>query len=197
MIKKVLKIVGALIAALVVSFVLADAGLVWGIAHSQPEIKHSDAVIVLGAAINTPALHNRTIEGLQLYEQGKADAMVLSGGKIADADISEAEYMEKVIKKNTDKPVKYILEDQSHSTYENIRNSKSKLKAAGYKTDSVIVVSDAFHLARAFLMAKRAGFKDVYWSAPNSDIYPRNELGFYYIREFVAMINYLPKFIFG
>ncbi|HEX3099349.1 MAG TPA: YdcF family protein [Patescibacteria group bacterium] len=193
MIKRILKI----IVVLVVAFVIADASLVWGIAHSQPEIKHSDAVIVLGAAINTPALTNRTKEGLQIYQQGKADVMILSGGKIADADISEAEYMEKVIKKNTTEHVEYILEDQSHNTYDNIRNSKAKLTAAGYKTDSVIVVSDAFHLARAFLLAKRAGFKDVYWSAPNSDIYPRNDLAFYYAREFIAIINYLPKFIFG
>lgn len=193
MIKRAIKY----ILIVVVIFITVDAGLVWGIAHTQLEIKHADSVIVLGAAINTPALRNRTIEGLQLFEQGKADVMVLSGGKIADADISEAEYMEKVIKKNTDKDVNYILEDQSHNTYDNIRNSKAKLKESGKGTESVIVVSDAFHLARAFLMAKRAGFKDVYWSAPSSDIYPQNELTFYYVREFVAMISYLPKFIFG
>lgn len=193
MIKKILK----LVIALVLAFAVIDAGLVWGIAHWQPEVKHADSVIILGAAINTPALRNRTLEGLQLYQQGKADTMLLSGGKIADADISEAEYMQRVIKKNTDKPVKYILEDQSHNTYDNIFNSKAKLEESGLKTDSVIIVSDAFHLARAFLLAKRAGFETVYWSAPNSDIYPKGELAFYYVREFVAIINYLPKFIFG
>lgn len=174
-------------------FVAADALLIWGIAHTRPEIKHADAIIVLGAAINTPALTNRTKEGLEIYEQGKADVMVLSGGKISDSDISEAQFMEKIIAKNSDGEVNYILEDQSHNTYDNIKNSKAKLEG---KT-SVIVVSDAFHLARAVLMAKRAGFDDVYWSAPSSGYYSRPELRFYYFREFVAMINYLPKFIFG
>ncbi len=193
MIKKVL-ISTLIIVGLIVSI---DALLIWGIAHSRPEIKHADAIIILGAAINTPALTNRTKEGLELYEEGKADVLVLSGGKIADADISEAQYMEKVIKKNAEGKVNYIIEDQSHNTYDNIKNSKAKLEELGIADGSVIVVSDAFHLARAFLMAKRAGFDDVYWSAPSSGYYSRPELRFYYLREFVAMINYLPKFIFG
>jgi uncharacterized SAM-binding protein YcdF (DUF218 family) len=189
MIKKILiSILGVIGAFMVLNF-----ALIWGIAHTRPEIKHADAIIVLGAAINTPALTNRTKEGLEIYEQGKADVMVLSGGKIADTDISEAQFMEKVIKKNMREDVNYILEEDSHNTYENSQNSKAKLEGK----DSVIVVSDAFHLARAVLMAKRAGFEEVYWSAPSSGYYSRPELRYYYLREFVAMINYLPKFVFG
>ncbi len=194
---KIFKRVLIAIVVIVGALAALDALLIWGIAHSRPEIKHADAIIVLGAAINTPALTNRTKEGLELYEQGKADIMVLSGGKIADADISEAQFMEKVIKKNAKGDVNYIIEDQSHNTYDNIKNSREKLKEKLGDKESVIVVSDAFHLARAFLMAKRAGFETVYWSAPSSGYYSRPELRFYYLREFMAMINYLPKFIFG
>ncbi len=193
MIKKILISVGIFLGLLVV----ADVALVWGIAHVRPEIKHADAVIILGAAINTPALTNRTMEGLGLYEQDNVDVMVLSGGKISDADISEAQYMEKVIKKNAKEKVDYILEQDSHNTYENIKNSKAKLVEEGKAHDSIIIVSDAFHLARGVLMAKRAGFDDVYWSAPSSGYYRRGELRFYYWREFVAMLNYIPKFITG
>ena len=193
MIKKILISVGIFLGLLVV----ADVALVWGIAHVRPEIKHADAVMILGAAINTPALTNRTMEGLGLYEQDNVDVMVLSGGKISDADISEAQYMEKVIKKNAKEKVDYILEQDSHNTYENIKNSKAKLVEEGKAHDSIIIVSDAFHLARGVLMAKRAGFDDVYWSAPSSGYYRRGELRFYYWREFVAMLNYIPKFITG
>jgi uncharacterized SAM-binding protein YcdF (DUF218 family) len=189
MIKKIIKFVVAFFLVLLI----LDAGLIWGVAHQQSKIDHADAIIVLGAAINTPALVNRTMKGLELYEQGKADVMVLSGGKIAEADISEAEFMEKVIKKNSHMPVHYLLEDQSHNTYENINNAKAELGDA----DSLIVVSDAFHLARAVILAKRAGFKNVYWQAPSSGYYSRSELRYYYLREFVAMVNYWPKFIFG
>lgn len=175
----------------------ADVALVWGMAHYKPKIKDADAIIVLGAAINTPALKNRTLKGLELYEAGKAGLMVLSGGKISDADISEAEFMAKVINKKSQEDVQYVLEEQSHNTYENIKNSKVKLAEIAPDADSVVVVSDAFHLARAVLMAKRAGFETVYWQAPSSGYYQRPELRFYYVREFAAMISYIPKFIFG
>lgn len=189
MIKRIIKY----IALAMIALVAADAAIIWYVAHVRPEIPHADAIIVLGAAINTPALRNRTLEGLELYEAGKADVMILSGGKISDSDISEAEFMKKVIDKNAKQDISYVLEDQSHNTYENINNSATKLG----DTKSVIVVSDAFHLARAVLIAKRAGFDDVYWSAPSSGYYSRKELRFYYVREFVAIINYVPKFIFG
>lgn len=189
MIKKILTYAAITLGLLL----LADALLIWEVAHNQPEIDHADAIIVLGAAINTPALRNRTLEGLEIYEQGKADVMILSGGKIADEDISEAAYMKKVIDKNAKEKVNYILEEESHNTYDNIKNSKAKL---GDK-DSIVIVSDSFHLARAVLMAKRAGFETVYWNSPSSGYYSRKELRYYYLREFVAIINYLPKFILG
>lgn len=172
---------------------LLDIGFVLAMGKWQPAIEESDAVIVLGAAINTPSIKNRTLEGLQLYEEGKADKMILSGGKIANADISEAEYMAKVISKNASGPVDFELEDQSRNTYDNINNSKAMLGDA----DSIIIVSDEYHLARAFLLAKRAGFETVYWSAPDSSYYSEKDLRFYYFREFIAMLDYLPKFIFG
>ncbi|MDQ3018413.1 MAG: YdcF family protein [bacterium] len=186
-IKQIIKYL--IIAAVIV--VALDVAAVLTLARWRPEIKHADAVIVLGAAINTPALYNRTLEGLHLVEQGKADTMVLSGGKISEADISEAQYMEKVIKKNAQKKVSYILEEESRNTLENIYNSKAKL---GDKK-SVIVVSDEFHLARAVLVAKRAGFEEVYWSSPKPEYYKGKELRFYYYREFIAMLSYIPKLI--
>ena len=182
----------------VVTGLIVNACLIFGMAKWQPKFESADSAIVLGAAINTPALTNRTTQALSLYLEDKVNLLVLSGGKISDADISEAEFMEKVIKRFSDEPVKYILEEDSHTTYENIRNSKQKLAEAGIDTSKpVVVVSDEFHLARAVLMAKRAGFETVYWSAPVPDYYSAEDLRFYYFREFIAMLNYIPKFIFG
>ena len=166
---KLFKRIFIISSAIIALIIVLDVAMVLGVAHTRPEIPKADSIIVLGAAINTPALRNRTLEGLRVYEQGNVSEMVLSGGKIADADISEAQYMEKVIKKNSKEKVNYILEDQSHNTYENIMNTKFKLDTEGVSTDSVVIVSDAFHLARGVIMAKRAGFNKVYWSAPNSD----------------------------
>jgi uncharacterized SAM-binding protein YcdF (DUF218 family) len=174
-------------------FVLLDLMLVFGFSYIQPTPKQADAIVILGAAINSPALYNRTTTALELYEQGKAPVIVLSGGKIADPDISEAQYMEKVIDKNAQGEPQIILEDQSHNTYENIKNTKAKLPEA----KSLIIVSDRFHLARGVLVALRQGFYPVYWKAPDPSYYPKKELQYYYIRELIAMVNYIPKFIFN
>lgn len=172
-----------------------------------------DAGIILGAAINSPALYNRTMHGLNFLETGKFKTLVLSGGKISDSDISEAGYMRKVILKNlSDRPPltpsfdklrtgslkgggydKLILEESSRNTFENIRNSKEKIPDA----QSVVLVSDEYHLARASLLAWRLGFKQVYWSAPESSFYPKIEIYFHYFREAVALLAYLPRFLFG
>ena len=155
-------------------------------------IQKTDAVIVLGAAINTPALNNRSLEALELYEKGKTDILVLSGGRISDKDISEAGYMKKVIEKNSKQSVKVVLEENSHTTFENIQNSRKLIPNA----KSVVVVSDKYHLARAVILAKRFGFDEVYWSAPSSSYYPREELYYHYFRETVALLSYIPKFVF-
>lgn len=156
-------------------------------------IPRADAVIILGAAINTPALYNRSLEGLRLFADGKTNVLVLSGGRISDKDLSEAEYMRKTILKNSAETPPLILEQESHSTYENIKNSKKLIPEA----KSVVVVSDTYHLARGVLMAKAVGFEEVYWSAPDSaSYYPAGELAYHYFRETVAIIAYIPKFIF-
>lgn len=173
--------------------VVADIAFVVVMAKLPSRFDYADKAIVLGAAINTPALKNRTLTALKLYEYNKVGELVLSGGKISPNDISEAEYMEQVITRNQDQNVPYVLEDQSHNTYENIHNAQKFLK----DTDSVVIVSDEFHVARAFLLAKRAGIEKVYWQSPEPTYYTQRQLNFYYMREIVAMLAYIPKFIFN
>lgn len=181
------------IAIVAFSLLLADFLVVMFFGFYRPQIKQADAIVILGAAINTPALYNRSLQGLKLYAEGDAKIMVLSGGRISDKDISEAGYMRKVIENNSRQPVPLILEEDSHSTYENIKNTKAKTGSG----KSLIVVSDEYHLARAVIMAKREGFGPVYWSSPEAKYYKNSELAFYYLRELVAMFAYLPKFVFG
>lgn len=189
--KKVLKLIK--IALIIFGVIIVvDAGLVFGFALTSPHIKKADAIIILGAAINTPALYNRSLEGLRLYEAGDAPVMVLSGGRISNKDISEAGYMLRVLDKNANQPLNVILDEQSGSTYENVKNSRAKLPNA----QSVIIVSDKFHLARSVIMAHALGFKTIYYSAPDANYYNFKELSYYYFREMAAMIAYIPKFLF-
>ncbi len=51
-------------------FVLAlDIALVFSFANSESLPKSADEVVVMGAAIYSPALHNRTAKALELYEK--------------------------------------------------------------------------------------------------------------------------------
>ncbi|MFA5991626.1 MAG: YdcF family protein [Candidatus Doudnabacteria bacterium] len=175
------------------SLILLDLAVVVFFGAYRPKIKFADAIVVLGAAINTPALYNRSLQGLKLYQEGDAKIMVLSGGRISDKDISEAGYMRKVIEANSKQPVPLILEEESHSTYDNLKNTKAKIGSG----KSLVIVSDEYHLARAVIMAKREGFGPVYWSSPKASYYKNSELAFYYLRELVAMFAYVPKFIMG
>ncbi len=168
-----------------------DAVLVMGFAIKSSNYKKADAIIIMGAAINSPALYNRSIQALKLYEEDFSPVMVLSGGRISDKDISEATYMQRVIQSKSTKPLNLILDEDARNTFENISNSKTRVPNA----KSIIIITDKFHLARSVIMAKSVGFKNVFWHAPNGEYYPRGELMYYYLREMVAMLAYTPKFM--
>jgi uncharacterized SAM-binding protein YcdF (DUF218 family) len=190
--KKFWKIIKYLL-YIIIGFLLVDLAIIVFFSVYRPQLQKADAIIVLGAAINTPALYNRTLDGLKLYNQGDAKVLVLSGGVDYPRSMPEADYMKKVILQNASTVPNLILEPNSNSTYQNFVNSKALIP----QVKSIIIVSDSFHLARAVLMAKREGFGPVYWSSPDPVYYNKAELSFYYLREVLAMIDYIPKFIFG
>jgi len=79
---------------------------------------------------------------------------VLSGGKGADEDISEARCMyDQLTGKGIDKG-RLILEDQSTSTRENIRLSVDLLKERGLG-DEVVLISGEYHVARLMYYASQ------------------------------------------
>jgi len=183
--RKILKWLAGIFLALLV----LDALLIASFAIFSAQPKKADAIIVMGAAINSPALYNRSMEALSLYEQDYAPIIVLSGGRISDKDISEATYMQRAIQSKAVKPLNLILDEESGSTFENIKNSKLRLPDAR----SIIIVTDKYHLARSWLTAKALGFKNVSWSAPEAK-YPKKQLRYHYMREFGAILGYIPKY---
>lgn len=177
---------------LFIALVLLDAFLVASFAVFSSEYQKADAIVVMGAAINSPALYNRSLKALELYEAEFALVIVLSGGKISEQDISEATYMQRAIQSKTTKPLNLVLDEQSGNTFENIKNSKDLLGDA----KSVIIVTDKYHLARSVITAKALGFEEVFWSAPGTQ-YPPSQLRYHYLREIAANIAYIPKFLWN
>lgn len=181
---------------LVVIAVIAavDAAMVLGFSQQSlpSKEKPADAVIVLGAAPNSPAIRNRASKGVELYNAGLAKAIILTGGNTSSKDESEAMNMARFLMKGEKSTaVPLLLEEHSANTYENLANSRELIPGA----KSILIVSDTYHQARAFLIAKRLGFADVYWASPPSDYYRPKELAWYYGREMVAILAYIPRLV--
>ncbi|MBI3914953.1 MAG: YdcF family protein [Chloroflexi bacterium] len=153
----------------------------------------ADVIIVLGSAVYpggraSPSLAARTQHAIQLYRAGYAPTLILSGGANGNLP-SEAEVMRRLAT-NAGIPADALLvEDQSHSTQENLVNSKRILDARGGRT--ALIVSDAFHLYRAETMARDLGMI-AYGSPANSSpasafAIPR---AWYTAREALALVWY-------
>ena len=154
-----------------------------------------DAIIVLGAGVNgeTPSLTLRTrIKAAADYMEQHPDVpVVLSGGRGAGEDITEAECMRRELWTNSEEwNQRYLLENQSTSTAENFKFSKVLLEECGIDTDTAViaVVTNDFHIFRAKLIAQREDLHTIgvpaelpwWWLTAN-----------YYVREAFALVKTL------
>lgn len=193
-----LKLRNGLIIALAIFVAIfgMDLTAVIGMSVFHPTVSHKvDAVIILGAKVGTPALKYRTLTGLKYYEKGETNTLVLSGARGSNEPVTEAQAMETVIQEHVASThgtmPHIILETKSTDTFENLGNSRALIPNA----QSVVVVSDGYHLARSVAIAKHDGFRTVYWNAPKPSYYGAVDLAHYYVREAVAILVYFPKLI--
>jgi uncharacterized SAM-binding protein YcdF (DUF218 family) len=118
----------------------------------------SDAIIVLGAEVRgvepSPALAERCEWAYELYEQGYAPKLILSGAQ-GNGRISEAQAMKNVLEKRGVPAAAMLLEEGSHSTRENLANSQAIMQREGLKT--AIIATHRFHQKRAALLAEQLG----------------------------------------
>ena len=139
-------------------------------AHSAPE--PADAVIVLGAGVNgtEPSLALRTrLDAAAEYAAAYPDVpIVLTGGQGYGEEITEAECMRRYLTTHGVDESRLLLEPEAVNTEENFRFAKEVLADAGYAPEemTLAVVSNAFHLCRAELLAKREGLHTVGVGAP-------------------------------
>ena len=127
----------------------------------------ADAVIVLGAGVNgtepSLSLRTRLDKALEYLEYWPDIPAVLTGGTGYGEEISEAACMYDYLTEHGVEPERLILEDQAANTAENFALSKPLLEAEGIDPaeDTVAVVTNDFHLARAELIAHRQGYGQV------------------------------------
>ncbi|WP_225229736.1 YdcF family protein [Sporosarcina quadrami] len=144
-----------LIVIILVSVIWMMSGK-WITDGQKPTADGSNAyAIILGAKVNgeVPSLSLRyRLETAIAYAEKYPDVMfILSGGQGPDEDISEAEAMRRYLTDHGVDEERLLMESESTSTYENIRNSK-KLMPEGI--NEITIITSDYHLARARFIAK-------------------------------------------
>lgn len=157
----------------------------------KDETRPADAIVVLGAAVwdngmPSPTLYERTRHGVNLFKQGLAPYLILTGG-LGEKPPAEAEVMRRLAIKWGIPEERIIVEDRATSTCESAQLVAAIMKEKGF--NSALLVSDGFHLPRAKLLFREQGL-EVYGSpaveSPTSTI---AYLKFFFtLRESVAIV---------
>lgn len=128
--------------------------------YSHPKLLHqADAALVLGAAAwdkrPSPVFRERINHALFLYHTGMVKKLIFTGGSSKSGFMTEAAVGRRYAMKKGVPADDIVYENQSRDTYQNLINGKEI--AENNNIDSVIIVSDPYHMARAALMAKDIG----------------------------------------
>lgn len=179
-----LRSVRCLVALGVAAFLLVEGLILSGCFHQAPA--GLDYVVVLGAKVDgtkpSGALRNRIQVAAEYLAQNSDTIAVASGGQGADEGISEAQCIWNGLTERGISPERILLEDQSTSTVENLRNSFAEI---GNEGASVGVVSNDFHIYRALRTARKLGNYDVY-GVPVATSWI--SLPHYLLREFCCVV---------
>ncbi len=157
--KRLGTIAKVLIAALLV-VVGATAVRIYTYGNNVVDVE-ADAAMVLGAAVwgneVSPVFRERINHAIDLYRRGKVHKIIFTGGQGNRNEPTEAAAARAYAIKNGVPANAILLEDSSHTTYENVINAKQVADANGLKR--VLIVSDPMHMKRAVAMARDIGLE--------------------------------------
>lgn len=161
-------------------------GLILSRFGAQPS-PGADYCIVLGAQMkgNGPSevLRRRLDAALEYLMENQDTLVIVSGGQGTNEPVSEAQGMYDYLTAAGIAPERILLEDKSENTYANLRNSSEMLDK---QQNSVVVVTNNFHMYRAMGIAQKMGYTQVDGLSADSvlGILPNNLL-----REFFGVIK--------
>ena len=139
--------------------------------HLPPERSDlkADAIVVLGGDLRKKVFPredveldgNRVLKAVRLFKQGAAPIVIMSGGSgnLFNQGFKEAVIMKELTAGFEVPEDKIIIESESSDTRENILNTKKILDKL--KAKRIILVTAAYHLPRAYALAKKAGIDAV------------------------------------
>lgn len=149
-----------------------------------------DYIVVLGAGLNgsqlTPLLANRVDKGIALLARNPQAKLILSGGQGPGEDLPEGEAMAGyAIQRGVD-PARILVERRSGTTEENLRYSRALMAGPAPR---VAVVTTAYHVFRALVIAKKQGLRCVGFGAKTKWYFTLNAV----LREFAGYVKLTRK----
>lgn len=152
--------------------------------------EQTDYAIVLGLALEngqpTESLLLRIDTGRKYLEQYPEAQLILTGGNADESGKTEAETMRELLAAQGVPDDNMILEDDAKTTQENFLNVAAMIDPAA----PVVFISSGYHMERAVMYAKKAGFTNIRrLPAPS----PFFEYGADMMSEVVLFINEITK----
>jgi uncharacterized SAM-binding protein YcdF (DUF218 family) len=148
-------IIAIVLAAWVVSMILVDR------AGRRDEAQKADAIVVLGAAQYvgrpSPVLRARVDHAVSLWKRGLAPTLILTGGIGVGDTTSEAAVARKYAMSRGIPDRAIVLEINGRTTSESMRAVARIMDDR--EQESVILVSDPFHMLRLSILARRYGLE--------------------------------------
>jgi len=128
-------------------------------AGRQQDPDPAEAIVVLGAAQYdgrpSPQLAARLDHALELYEEGVAPVVMVTGGNQPGDRFTEAEASANYLVDRGVPESAIMREDGGHTTYESLDAAADQLLAADL--NDVVVVTDPYHSLRSRLIADEVG----------------------------------------
>lgn len=153
---------------------------------SQPPMG-ADYCVILGAQWKSTGpsevLRRRLDAAVEYLSENPDTKVIVSGGQGANEDITEAAGMREYLLEAGIDAGRILVEDASTNTYENLVFSGNILDR---EQDSVVLVTNNFHVFRAMKIAQKQGYEYVYGLSASSvaGLLPNNML-----REFVGVLK--------
>lgn len=123
--------------------------------HARP----ADAIVVLGAAQYdgrpSPVLRARLDHAIDLYEQGIAPVIWVTGGRLAGDRFTEASASDRYLQQHGVPASDVRLEVRGTSSWESLAATARYLRSAG--TTEVVLVSSPYHALRTEHIAAEVG----------------------------------------
>ncbi len=161
------------------------------------ETRSVEAIVVLGAAqFNgrpSPVLRARLDRALEVYNDGYAPIIVVSGGRVSGDQFTEAEAGRDYLVERGVPEEAILLEDAGSDSWESMRGVAALLEPRN--VDRVLLVSNGFHLLRVEIMARDLGLTAFSTASTSGPIRPWSAPEFsYVIREAAGIVAYLAGY---